>query len=58
MEVITDILSLIDSESFGQIMRLKEYLKQVAVVEKIENLWMLELAAMFSPLRILTVQWN
>lgn len=48
IEILTEILSTVESESFGRGMRLKSYIKTLAQSLEIEHTWDLEIAGMLS----------
>jgi response regulator RpfG family c-di-GMP phosphodiesterase len=55
IRVLTDILSMVDTQAFGRGQKLKEYLKTFADSFQAYDTWELELAAMLSPIGYVTI---
>lgn len=55
VKMLTDILSMLDPNSFGQGQRLREYMRSFALSYNITQTWDLELAAMLSPIGFVTM---
>jgi response regulator RpfG family c-di-GMP phosphodiesterase len=55
VKMLTDILSMLDPNSFGQGQRLSEYMRVFARSYKLTQTWDLELAAMLSPIGFVTM---
>ncbi|HJP19602.1 MAG: hypothetical protein CMD96_04905 [Gammaproteobacteria bacterium] len=55
VKVLTDILSILSPEAFGQASRERLLVGRIAKEMKVKKIWELELSAMFSPLGCITV---
>ena len=55
VEMLTQILSLTDPETFAAAGKVKRYLNLIAEELELENLWALEVAVMLSPIGFLTL---
>lgn len=55
VKMLTDILSMLDPNSFGQGQRLREYMRAFARSYNLTQTWDLELAAMLSPIGFVTM---
>jgi response regulator RpfG family c-di-GMP phosphodiesterase len=55
VKMLTDILSMLDPNSFGQGQRLSEYMRVFGRSYKLTQTWDLELAAMLSPIGFVTM---
>ena len=55
IKIMTEILSMVDSSTFGFVVKLRDMVKKAAVNYKMYNSWEVELAAMLSMIGFITV---
>jgi len=55
VKVLTDLLSILDPVSFGRAQRLSDRVRRFSAVFKVAHPWELELAAMLSPIGLVTI---
>lgn len=55
VKILTEILSMIDPQSFGRAIKVREYVRTICPVLDVENIWEVELAAMLSQIGLVTI---
>lgn len=55
IKILTEILSMVDPESFGRAMAIRDNARLLAKALKVQNAWEIEVAAMLSPIGHVTI---